>query len=224
MALAVPTWAIGSAASSGPDGQPDKRAKMGDHTFKKEMNIEDILQILLKLSLQNSEAIRDLTGAVFVTYLIPMTGELYIKLDKKGKEYHENTVGKSPEDHLLGPPFLHLWIVMLSHLHDKATDNSKKIIGDYWTNSVLKKPREELEAEVQYMRLRRKGADKKNKTQSQIMKGEFRVLQMRVEDEELAKAIDITIIKDGAVKKLGAAPRSGLERAAQDILAKYNKK
>ncbi len=52
-----------------------------------------------------------------------------------------------------------------------------------------------------------------------------RILQIRIEDVTLAAIINRTLCSKeiGGIRKLGSAPRSGLERAAQEILDKLNK-
>ena len=104
----------------------------------------------------NSETIRDLTGAIFLTFAIPTSGQLYIKLTETGQSYHDKAVGRSPVEHGLGPPYLHLWTAMIEVLREKATDQQAKTVQkDYWEGQALKSTREEFAEHVQFMRPRR---------------------------------------------------------------------
>lgn len=228
------------------------------------IDLEDVLQILIKLSLMNAEAIRHLAGAIYLTYLQPVEGGLYKRLAEIGQSYHDATVGKKPEEHKMGPPCLHMWKTLVQVCYGVATNaKDKELLQLYWEeNMVIKMQMMDLAKSIQYFRLRRqnkinkgkgkgkpKGTAKAPATKSRrgstasqasaatggeadedltedAMKDEvdsaFRVLQVRIEDKDLSNLIDRVLTQDlAAVKKLGSAPRSGLERAAQEILKKF---
>ncbi len=73
--------------------------------------MEDVIRILLKLSLMNAEASWDIAGAVFLVFQIPVEGTLPTKLAVTGQSYHDATKGKKSEERKMGPPVLHSWTI-----------------------------------------------------------------------------------------------------------------
>jgi hypothetical protein len=114
MALSQPSWAIASSPT-GEGGWPQKGSGRGGDKgnsdlakalagLGKRVDVEDVIKVLLKLPLMNAESIRDLAGAVFLTFQIPADRPLSTRLAATGQSYRDATRGKKPEDHKMGPP------------------------------------------------------------------------------------------------------------------------
>ena len=60
------------------------------------LDIKQIMEVLCKLALMNSLAIRDLTGAVFRAFLMDAKCEVALAMAEEGQMYHQAVTGKSP--------------------------------------------------------------------------------------------------------------------------------
>ena len=125
----MPGWGLSAAGSK--DGEKGSKRKTALAEVAKELrgkkvSMEEVMSVLLKLSLMNSEAIRDITGAIFLTFQIPNTGKLCSNLAESGQSYHDATVGKKPEDHKMGPPYLHSWVTLVKTCYEEAKEGKEK--------------------------------------------------------------------------------------------------
>ncbi len=78
MGLYQPSWAIASLPAGEGGGQQRGSGTGGSKGYadmakavsglNKRIDIEDVIRVLLKLSLMSAEAIRDLAGAVYLTF------------------------------------------------------------------------------------------------------------------------------------------------------------
>jgi hypothetical protein len=177
MALSTPSWVLSSGKSSGrnvKDGGPATASSEGakglvakvaeELKLKGKLDLENLLSALLKLTLMTAENTRDIMGAIFLTFAIPTDGSLCKKLVEIGQYYHSLAVGKRPDEHNLGPPFVHLWAAMIQVCHEETKDEALKAeLGIYWETVIAKNTKEELADLVQYARLRKEGKKGKGK-------------------------------------------------------------
>ncbi len=134
-------------------------AKVAEELKQKgKLDLENLLSALLKLSLMTAENTRDIMGAIFLTFAIPTDGKLCKKLVEIGQCYHNQAVGKRPEEHNLGPPYVHLWAAIIQICYEETKDEEmKKELKLYWETVIISKTKEELADVVQFTRLRKEG-------------------------------------------------------------------
>ena len=169
MALSTPSWALASGTSSGRGGNGGEQtpassakglvAKVAEELKQKgKLDLENLLSALLKLSLMTAENTRDIMGAIFLTFAIPTDGKLCKKLVEIGQCYHNEAVGKRPEEHNLGPPYVHLWAAIIQICYEETKDEEmKRDLKLYWETVIISKTKEELADVVQFTRLRKEG-------------------------------------------------------------------
>ena len=84
---------------------------------------DEMLRILMKASLQMMQRIR-VTEALAITFVIPNDSELCTAMVSKRRDYAE-AVKQAGAGHTLGPPFPHLWLVLLKELEATASREEK---------------------------------------------------------------------------------------------------
>ena len=114
----------------------DKICQEGGHKLA-----EKLISLLTTLALVSERALADVTGSIFLCFIIPLDGLLAIALSQAGRAYHQTTKEKSPEEHGKGPPFLHIWYALISFLAEaEATAEAcYDAICEYWEMHVLKR-------------------------------------------------------------------------------------
>lgn len=115
-------------------------------TAKKNMgSFFPLFQIMMKLSLNNAQNVREHSSALFDLVIIDSTCEPIIAMKDAGRQY-ALACRKAGKDHTYGPPFLHLFNALLTSLctlankigqanHGKISPYAE-IFGDFETNEA----------------------------------------------------------------------------------------
>ena len=108
----------------------------------------------------------------------------------------------------VGPPFLHVWVDVLEALiqSPKTLPEALTELTKYWQEQILKLSVLELADKVRVCMVR--------KTYEKATKQ----LHMRFDDIQLEHAVARAVVSNGGIIKVGAPPRSALEREAQELL------
>lgn len=152
-------------------------------------------------------------------------------MKEAGSRYYEEV--KDNPGHSLGPPFLHVWLALIQHLcmhmpQDMSAGVAAALRG-FWDDRVTKVPRESLEKEVRYCRLKINGAPKaKNNgdgasqsSQSRAVVGKARVQYVLShkaphpaagEGASLQGALEESVRLLGGRRLVDAPPKGPLER------------
>jgi hypothetical protein len=173
---------------------------------------KELVKILTKLCLTNATEIRDISGVIYITYLVKKESSIVEAMKEAGVKY-DGAVQGNPT-HNLGPPFLHVWIAMIKSMIQlkDMEEAQKELLLKYWNGTIMKKGMEELISEVKYCRLKR--------TQKpEIMKVQYS-LTIEAEFAGMGKAIAAAWKIEKAEPKIGPAPRGILEREARRLLMK----
>ena len=177
-----------------------------------------LLMALSSLSLSSAQHLRDVVGAVFLTFIAPATSPPVIEMSFAGQKYHLHHQQDQPED--IGPPYLHIFLALLQALMKhlpQYSEETRDTLQKYWTEVVLVKPRAALAADVQFCKCKPTYHDK-GKAPSHFK------IQVRVQDPGLEAALTSALVSfEGCSQKLGGAPRSGLEREVQRLLDQARK-
>lgn len=190
--------------------------------------------LLTKLVLINSTQIRELFGTVYSTYEVDGASGLAMAMKEAGNRYYEE-VNDNP-GHTLGLPFLHVWLALVQLLCMNVPQEMSVVGGmalrGYWNQRVTKVPRESLEEEVRYCRLKANGVPKSKKkeqgggeasqsAQAMVSGGKARVQYalshralhpMEGEGASLQDALEEAIRLLGGRRLVGAPPKGPLER------------
>ena len=179
---------------------------------------QTLVLALSSLSLASSQGLREVVGAVFLTFIAPATSPPVVEMTLAGQKYHQHHQQDSPPD--IGPPFLHIYLALLQaimkHLH-QLPEEIKTYLAKYWQETIRVVDRSALALDIQYCRCK-PTYHEKGKQPSHYK------VQVRVREVELENAIRIAILSfEGCSQKLGAAPRSGLEREVQRLVDQARK-
>ena len=204
--------------------------------------LEQLVMILAQLCLANSSEIRELTGMLVVTHLLPVDSSVAVACLAAGKEYQNSVAtlraekdsvkkqreeGKELEDpEELGAP--HVVIAMeglMAIMKDEKIDAKlRKDLGSWWKDKINGKTESEIKEVVQMWRLRKPQKGKplrlggKGSAAIEYVKLTFSFSEVK-EEELLCK-----MMKElGGQRKIGAAPKGWLEREASKLLAKAQK-
>ena len=171
--------------------------------------LKNLVVLLTKMCLNNTQNLRELTGAVYRTILLPTESEISQAALTAGKSYHDQVMAKGKQ-HDLGPPYLHIWTsIILKVMGSKHTaEDQKKYFRSYWNETILGQERDVIAGLVRCCRLK--------KTYNESIKR----LYFRVEDKDLERHLMKAILmQPGAVNKDGSPPAGEMEREAQRLLA-----
>jgi hypothetical protein len=179
----------------------------------------NIISLLVSLAVVGARTLRELTGVVFVTYLIDSSTELVKQMAREGQKYYEATVGV--QDHQLGPPHVHIWAAMVKCLRSLATTppSAMILLNAYWDNTIMLVDRQELEEEVKYCRVRKCWQRSLSRLQFSLSPMARTIspgMTMTME-----QAISMSIKEAGGTRKRGAPPRSAMEREAEKLLLRF---
>jgi hypothetical protein len=226
MDLEEPAWALSLASKGKRKGEEEEEGKgsQGAQAVKQARGRahggslgdvhKELVKILTKLCLTNATEIRDISGVIYITYLVKKESSICEAMKEAGVKY--DTAVQGNPTHNLGPPFLHVWIAMIkAMIQMKGMEEAhKELLTNYWNGTITKKGMEELVAEVKYCRLKR--------TQKpEIMKVQYS-LTIAAEYQGMGKAIAAAWKLEKGEVKIGPAPRGILEREARRLLMKLD--
>jgi hypothetical protein len=179
----------------------------------------NIISLLVSLAVVGARTLRELTGVVFVTFLIDTSTELVKQMAREGQKYYEATVGV--QDHQLGPPHVHVWAAMIKCLRSMGTSPASALVllEAYWQNTIMLVDRLELEEEVKYCRVRK--CWQRNLSRLQFSLSPMARTIAPGMTMTLEQAVNMCIKEAGGTRKRGAPPRSALEREADSLLLRY---
>jgi hypothetical protein len=173
---------------------------------------KELVKILAKLCLTNATEIRDISGVIYITYLVKKESSICEAMKEAGVKYDDAVQGNPT--HNLGPPFLHVWIAMIKamvQLKDMEVAH-KELLIKYWNDTIMKKTMDELITSVSYCRL-------KKTMKPEIVKVQY-CLTIQSEYTGMGQAIAAAWKLEKADLKIGPAPRGILEREARRLLTK----
>ena len=90
----------------------------------------DLLDTTAKLTRALADQVRDLNAATFDVLTLGAKDPLAVLINEAGRSYHEATKGQSPQQHLKGPPSIHLFAALLGDLKDRTNKPDHKNLHD----------------------------------------------------------------------------------------------
>ena len=168
---------------------------------------QELLDTTARLTRALADQVRELNVATFEVLLLGAKDQLVEQMDVAGKSYHDATKGRSPHEHKMGPPSVHLFVALLTELNNQASKSGHKEL-QYALAAIDQHLNEEgVEKVVRVCKLT-KAYDKKK-------------IKLTLATTE--RSVQVTITK--ALDKLGLgqplygkAPRGGLERSLNSLL------
>ena len=195
------------ARRGGRRGKGRGKGKTEKRLATKDPNLRDLLNMMIKLTLNNSQRVRQLTAAVCDTFLIPHDLGIIKNYDQalegfqqQVKEYRDKVqAGDSVPP--VGPPAPHLVLAILEGMCDLEIGglNKTKLREQLTTWSALSQMPEEV-AEVSLCKIDTIGDDTKRR------------LQMCIHSLPIRKYMISALVQVGAEHRVGSAPASYLER------------
>ena len=185
----------------GRDGDKDK------DKAKPKNKEKDLINVLTKLTLQNTQSIRDLQAAEYKFFLAKAASPAAAAIQAAGKSYHDK-VTQLGREHKLGPPAVHQLTALIKVLmtDPSAPVEPKNIIQKYWADRVLQIPPEVLAQDVPVFRMRKTRVKEKVK------------IYFKLSDPVIEEAVVKCMVALGGEHRVGAAPAGELERVAQKLL------
>ena len=204
MGLARPGASTGAAASHGT-GHPLKRSRF-DQAAGGTDN-DNILRTVAELTCINSAKIRTLENHCYLTWIIPATATLFIKLIETGRAYNEKA--RQDKKHGMGSPHVSLAAALTEHILEAPTTppadkEALKKFGDRHTTVA------ELEQSIPVVR--------KSLTHAKL--GRVVVgLDARAVTDGIGEILKRAFTAEQGEIKIGDAPRGPKER---EIAAHFN--
>lgn len=164
----------------------------------------DLLPLLVKLVLQNTQSIRDLASAVFSTWFIGRDKLTAIRSKEAMGRYNELV----KTDKTAGPPHLHAFLGFMEGAKnlDWMAEEAKAAEVTEFDRRFEGMDEKDQIVEVPYFRMKR------------IQKDDVWLLQYVVKREETARIIKNVLEKEQATVKEGRAPRGVMERLLSKAL------
>ena len=216
-------------------GEAKKMGKQGEKDV-----LEQLVIILAQLSLANSAELREITGMLVVTYLVPIESKVATACLVAGKDYQElvtelratkddikkkREAGEVMEDaEELGAP--HVSIAMqgiLCLIRDvEVLDDLKAEVKQWWLSRIQGKSEMEVKQEIQMWKLRKPQKGKPVKLGKGV-KGEYAKVNFSFSNNHVGDMICKALEAIGGIRKTGAAPRGWLERESMKLLDRFRK-
>ncbi|CAK0852554.1 unnamed protein product, partial [Prorocentrum cordatum] len=194
----------------GPKEAVGKESGPGDH------NDEEIMP-MQKLTLDNAQMIRQLSGSLWDFFLIPGEHSAVAAAVAAGTTYAEQAKEKNNKD--LGPPHLHIGVDFFLEmgLNDKAEGANKTILTEFRTLiDVL--GMQGFGGIVSYFKVKKAYSEDQINAIREGNQGPHVKISRTTQIGDLRKAIVDTLRAAGAEQIFGAPPPSGLERKVQAAL------
>lgn len=238
--LLVPSWALGSgapptkraAADAEGGGGAAKRTNTAAAKPNKKEDLTELVVSMGKLVLSQDGDIRDLYAATFVTALLPAesavalaalsANEGYTKgveeLRAKAKE--AEAAGTEIDRAAMGSPHLHVLVAVLKAMIENAEEAEGKTLRAFWESTVGRGPEVVLEAVTI---CRAKKPPKQGRAKGAFKDKQYVKFQFGMRDKMVEAAMVSYLIKNGAEKLQGGAPRGWLARDVSARVAKLSK-
>ena len=199
-----------------PQGQQGTKRRNLESGEIKQMNKtkleETLLTLVAQLTLKNAQESRAMQGIVFVTFIMNANDQMIVDglQAKKGfVDEHQRLIRDRnvKEAEALGLPHARVWKEFVKHLQASDTcDETRKLMfakhAEEMTSPQI------LAANVLHVSIE-KSWDKQKK--------KIRIV-MTPDQRRLMDAVEVEMIKRGAVRKIGAPPPAALERDIQMVL------
>ena len=201
--------------------------------------MEQLIVVLAQLSMANSTELRELTGMMVVTHLVPVESAISKACLLAGQEYQSSVASlrsnkevkkkkeagveaTDPEE--LGSP--HICIALqglVALMQDPLVAEAKRAdLKKWWLSKIQGKNEEEAKGEILMWRLRKPQKSKPVKMGNRPA-GEFAKLTCSFKDPAVELLVCQCLADMGSVRKRGTAPRGWLEREASRLLRKVQK-
>ena len=171
-----------------------------------------LVEVLATLSLVNAAELRELTAAVFKTYLVPCAEPVAEAMAEAGRFYREaagaikdGLEAERAESHeQLGPPFVHVWVAFLRSLAATKglVPEHVATVKTYWEGNVVMSFPVQLAAHERHCRAKpcRKIDGKEGWTCASCSASTLLTLP-------LEPALEAALLLQKGIRKLGLAPR-----------------
>ena len=206
----------GSASgAAGSAGRPNAKQQKIWEDSEGKVTQKSILKVLLKLSLQSANTLRDIMGSEWTTLLVPIDGEVYKALEATG-QWYRNQSKDQDKKYKMEPPFFFTWATLVEALSedDKVEATTKAHLAHYFREVLSKQDRATTAFIVRHCRLYKHNKNDKKKASRQNKAK----LSISIMDTPLHTAVVAALLNTGAELVHGPPPRSALERVAQSML------
>ena len=216
----APAWAVttGNKRVGGDLQGLAKQARGGDDKAIKQM-----VKMLAKLVLANSNQLREVMGTVWNTFELDVAKPVVVKIKEVNAAYFQQT--KDNPKHQLGPPFLHTWTALVQTMctDKEVPQEAKATVLDYWNKKVTKVDRLQLEQEVRYCRLRDNKGDGKSDVKKVRLQFALAHDCFHGEGNKISihEALNKGLLAMGAIRRVGPPPRGPLEREVMKMLEQW---
>ncbi|CAK0898871.1 unnamed protein product [Prorocentrum cordatum] len=189
--------------------------------------MRELLVVLTKLVLSDSRCLAEVVGTVYRTWEVDLKGDEHVglALEAAGKDYNteserlrkERQEGGSPDFESRGPPHVHVFVAFLQWAGKQELGEHKAPLMDFWNNVIVTLEPLKIAERVPYFKWRR------NKGPGGVLQDKGRIqLAFDQTDSDMqvfTKLFDAIMVKQGAKRRVGAAPKGPLERDAGRLLA-----
>jgi hypothetical protein len=222
--------------------QVEPRAKkVSKQDFEAALATKDlklVVELLLKMALKNEQLLRDVAGTIWHTFLFPMDSGIVSAGRTAGSNYHEavqeNRALPQDEQKNLGSPHIHVWLAVVQFLVQLDLPSPLPMyLKTYYERYLVLATQEEVANTIRFIRLKPGFKDKSGGKQ-QLMKITWAVSHLDIDVGTLSDGSTPRVVslenlmlevfaKCKGIRKVGAAPKSEMERVAQkylDVLTK----
>ena len=172
-----------------------------------------MLEMLAKLCLKNSLEIRELQSAILCTFIVPRDSAIAVAGSDAAKNHVERmkaVQGNERKIDALGPIHVHVWAsIVNAAVGSAATKEDADILKEHFDS--ITKPGSDPNSIALHVHVARfrKAWDK----------GTVKLhLACRSDWCTVFESLERALVASGAKRKLGQAPRGGLERQIQELL------
>eukprot|EP00929_Paragymnodinium_shiwhaense_P013385 TRINITY_DN121246_c0_g1_i1.p2 TRINITY_DN121246_c0_g1~~TRINITY_DN121246_c0_g1_i1.p2 ORF type:complete len:255 (-),score=84.13 TRINITY_DN121246_c0_g1_i1:8-772(-) len=196
-----------------------RKNKGGAYSGKKHKDgVEDLLDLVAKLTLSNTQAVRLVSSACLTTYLLPAKQEVAIKMREAGKDYHESTMSMEPgERSKAGPPHVNAWQALFDVCKRMSEAKSKPLTNYDALVQVVSGAKDKTDAVAQRVKVLKVQKTYQKRNQPEMVR-----MTISITSDPVIQAVWVDIkeaLQDmEAVEKQGCAPRGHLERLIQEAL------
>ena len=236
----APSWLVKrQQPPAGGEGQGSSKSRRLEEeiaTDTKELAGKDgslmraLVSVLARLTLTNARELAEVTGSVYDCFLVGASLPLTREALQAGKDYSNDCKSKG-KDHGNGPPWVHIFVRMIQGLAGMPTTQgaAKEALNIFWRETVMKEHLglDFLQEHVRMCKLKPTYFDKKagkEPTQYKMTLCFSPLMQNKElhQGKTIQTAMAEALKAAGATRKLGSAPRGGLERDAARLLRRLN--
>eukprot|EP00928_Gymnodinium_smaydae_P033297 TRINITY_DN23889_c0_g1_i1.p2 TRINITY_DN23889_c0_g1~~TRINITY_DN23889_c0_g1_i1.p2 ORF type:complete len:278 (-),score=44.77 TRINITY_DN23889_c0_g1_i1:372-1097(-) len=233
----VPSWLIkreralsGPGESSQPPAKDPRRAREELEQAIEAKDMANIVEILLKMSCQHAELLRELSGCLWKCAVGSVDDPLLANVKDSMRAYNE--LEQKP-----GLPHIQAFANAIDFMLDspKVTALNKRYLATLWEQHILDKEPEDITEVVVFFRLRKAYSEKGKPEMKKLLwamgdhmikAGPQEMAEVTIEPPaiKLSKLFSNCLRDLGHEVKIGTPPKTHLERLAQRLLDKHFKK